>query len=234
MVHLFRGELGRSDRWRMRLDTTTNWSLTVAAATVSFGWANPNTSSATLVVGIWMVFSFLLIEARRYRYYDLWNHRLRLIEGGYWAPMLRREPADPDALHELAQAYAQPRIRLSWFSAIATRMNRAYSAILIVLVGSYFVKLYTHPTEARSVEELFDRAHLGPFPGGFVFFLMVAFSAGLLFMLAAALVARPPLGELRPARFTHRRRVVELFLSPYASSLSTRRERSRKEARGRG
>ena len=29
---LYRGELGRSDRWRMRLDTTTNWALTTTAA----------------------------------------------------------------------------------------------------------------------------------------------------------------------------------------------------------
>ena len=27
LVQLYRGELGRSDRWRTRLDTTTNWAL---------------------------------------------------------------------------------------------------------------------------------------------------------------------------------------------------------------
>ena len=97
MAQLYRGELGRSDRWRTRLDTTTNWALTTTAAVISFGFGSVGSSHVTLLVGIWMVMTFLVIEARRYRYYDLWNRRVRLMEDGYWAPMLRREPVDPDA-----------------------------------------------------------------------------------------------------------------------------------------
>ena len=44
MAQLYRGELGRSDRWRTRLDTTTNWALTTAAAVISFGFGNASTS----------------------------------------------------------------------------------------------------------------------------------------------------------------------------------------------
>lgn len=84
MVHLYRGELSRSDVWRSRLDTTTNWALTVAAATISFSFGSTQTSHATLLVGIWLVVTFLIIETRRYRYYDLWNRRLRLLEDGFW------------------------------------------------------------------------------------------------------------------------------------------------------
>src|SRR6476660_284135 len=102
MAHLYRGELGRSDRWRTRLDTTTNWALTTTAAVISFAFASPSTPHVTIIVGVWMVMTFLLIDARRYRYYDLWNRRVRLLEDGYWSPLLRREPVDPDALKELA------------------------------------------------------------------------------------------------------------------------------------
>lgn len=48
-----------------------------------------------------MVLTFLFMEARRYRYYDLWMRRVRLIEDGYGAPVLRREPVDDEALREL-------------------------------------------------------------------------------------------------------------------------------------
>ena len=133
MAQLFRGELSRSDTWRSRLDTTTNWALTTTAAVISFGFASPNTSHVVFLVGIWMVLGFLLIEARRYRYYDLWIRRVRLLEDGYWAPMLRREPVDPDALRELASHMERPQIQLSLFSAISTRLNRAYGHILLIL-----------------------------------------------------------------------------------------------------
>src|SRR5438132_3762698 len=101
VAQLYRGEVSRSDRWRTRLDTTTNWALTTTAAVISFGFASASTSHVPLLVGIWMVLTFLFIEARRYRYYDLWNRRLRLLEDGYWAPTLRGEPIDPDAMREL-------------------------------------------------------------------------------------------------------------------------------------
>ena len=48
MAHLYRGELGRSDRWRTRLDTTTNWALTTTAAVISFGFANVSQSHVTI------------------------------------------------------------------------------------------------------------------------------------------------------------------------------------------
>ena len=67
------------------------------------------------------------VEARRYRYYDLWIRRVRLLEDGYWAPMLRHEPVDPDALRELALEMERPQIQLSLFCApSSTRLNRAY------------------------------------------------------------------------------------------------------------
>ena len=216
MAHLFRGELSRSDTWRTRLDTTTNWALTTTAAVISFGFASPQTSHMVLLVGFWMVLTFLIIEARRYRYYDLWNRRVRLLEGGYWAPLLRHEPLDPDALRELAAEMSRPQIQLSLFSAIATRINRAYGPILMVLLVSWFVKVYSHPTPGPSWDEFFARAHIGPVPGSVVvaFLSLVTAVAALAFI--TALVARPPLGELRPRPRSKRLAMWEMMFRPYA------------------
>ena len=228
MAHLFRGELSRSDRWRTRLDTTTNWALTTTAAVISFGFSNPATPHVVLLVGIWMVVTFLLIEARRYRYYDLWNRRVRLIEDGYWAPMLRREPVDPDALRELAAELSRPQIQLSLISAIATRMNRAYGPILVVLLLTWFVKVYAHPLPIKSLEEFIERAHIGPFPGAVV---SVVLALGTLFALTlfiSSFVARAPLGELQSRPRTQRRALWEIFSRPY--ELKTPRSRKGRRA----
>src|SRR5881628_1276105 len=133
LAQLYRGEVGRSDRWRSRLDTTTNWALTTTAAVISFGFGSASTSHVPLLVGLWMVLTFLFIEARRYRYYDLWNRRLRLLEDGYWAPLLRGEPVDPDAMRELALELERPTLQLSLFAALQTRLQRAYGSLVVVL-----------------------------------------------------------------------------------------------------
>ena len=36
MIHFYRGEVQRSNTWRNRLDTTTNWAVLTAGATLSF------------------------------------------------------------------------------------------------------------------------------------------------------------------------------------------------------
>lgn len=216
MAHLYRGELGRSDRWRTRLDTTTNWALTVSAATVSVAFGSSGMSHVTVLVGMWMVITFLLIEARRYRYYDLWNRRVRLMEDGYWAPLLRREPIDPDALRELALELARPQLQLSFFSALATRMNRAYGSLLMFLTIAWFGKVYSHPHPAKTLHEFFFRAHMGAVPG----WVVAGIVALLMLVLASAFVisfvARAPLGELQPRPRRRGLAVGDMFFRPYA------------------
>ncbi|HEX8437234.1 DUF2270 domain-containing protein [Archangium sp.] len=228
MAQLFRGELSRSDTWRSRLDNTTNWSLTTTAAVVSFGFSS-TASHVVFIVGIWMVVSFLTIEARRYRYYDLWMRRVRLLEEGYWIPMLRREPVDPDSLRELVSLMERPQIQLSVFSSISTRLNRAYGPILLVLTLSWFVKVYSHPAAPESFEEFVERAHVGPVHGGvvmaFLFLLVLVFA----YLFVASFFTRAPLGELRSRPRGRRATLWESFYRPYAT-LSPRRRARRKSA----
>lgn len=216
MAQLYRGELSRSDTWRTRLDTTTNWALTTTAAVISFGFSSPESSHVVFLVGVWMVLSFLLIEARRYRYYDLWNRRVRLLEDGWWAPRLRREPVDPDALRELALAMSRPQIQLSLFSAISTRLNRAYGPILLVLLVTWFIKIYTFPRPPQSLGDFTHRAHVGPMPGGIVMVLVLLTILIATYLFISSFFIRAPLGELRTRPRGRRAALWESFYRPYA------------------
>lgn len=224
MAQMFRGELSRSDTWRSRLDNTTNWSMTTTAAVVSFGFSTA-ASHVVILVGIWMVLSFLLIEARRYRYYDLWIRRVRLLENGYWVPMLRREPVDPDAIRELVSLIERPQIQLSLFSAISTRLNRAYGPILLVLTLTWLVKVYSHPQAPVNWHEFVERARIGPIHGSVVMVGMGLLALVFAYLFLASFFVRAPVGELRPLPRGRRAALWETFYRPYAPLTPRRRAR---------
>ena len=88
MVHFYRGEVQRSSAWRTRLDTTTNWAVVASGAAISFALSDPNHHYGVIILNTLLVTLFLWIEARRYRYYELWSYRVRLMETDFFASML--------------------------------------------------------------------------------------------------------------------------------------------------
>ena len=81
MVHFYRGEVQRSNTWRNRLDTTTNWAVITAGATLSFAFSSPNNPHFVIPINSVLVAFFLFMEARRYRYYEIWANRV--LDGSY-------------------------------------------------------------------------------------------------------------------------------------------------------
>ena len=88
MVHLYRAEVTKANLWRSRLDTTTNWSVITAGAALTFAFGAPENPHFVLLLVLILMLAFLVIEARRYSYYVLWYHRVRLMETVFFATML--------------------------------------------------------------------------------------------------------------------------------------------------
>ena len=80
MVHFYRGEITRSNVWRTRLDSTTNWAVVTVGAILTFAFGSAENSHVVILVSFLLVWLFLTIESRRYRYYELWALRVRLME----------------------------------------------------------------------------------------------------------------------------------------------------------
>ena len=87
MAHFFRAEVQRANIWRTRLDATTNWAVvsTGAALTIAF---TQSSHHGVILLNTLLITLFLYIEARRYRYYELWSSRIRLMETDFYAAML--------------------------------------------------------------------------------------------------------------------------------------------------
>lgn len=67
--------MNRTNVWRTRLDTTTYWAIVTKAAFLSFGFGSREIPHFIIILASIFVLFFLIIETRRYKYFDLWRWR---------------------------------------------------------------------------------------------------------------------------------------------------------------
>ena len=135
MVHFYRGEVQRSNVWRTRLDATTNWAVITAGATLSFVFSSADNPHFAIPINSILVSIFLFMEARRYRYYDVWANRVRVLETGYFAPMLshRTIPPDKQWADHISEDLLRPHFTISTWEAVGRRLRANYIWIFILL-----------------------------------------------------------------------------------------------------
>ncbi|RWR53124.1 DUF2270 domain-containing protein [Sinirhodobacter ferrireducens] len=185
VAHLYRGEVYRSTIWRTRLDTTTNWSVVTLGIALSISFASPAASPLPLIlVGILIVF-FLMLEARRYRYFNVWRARCRWMERHFFAPLLTdgEQHLETGWQTVLAEDYRFPRYHVPMRVAVGRRIRRNYIWILLIQSAAYAGKLMVHPGPLTSARELYERAAIGPVDGRIVIVM------GCLYVLSWALAA---------------------------------------------
>lgn len=177
LAHLYRGEVYRSTIWRTRLDATTNWSVVTLGLAMSISFASPDASPLPLLLVGVLISMFLILEARRYRYFNVWRARCRWIETNFYAPLLLRshKPEPGEWQDVLAQDYLKPQYHIGFFRAMGRRLRRNYSYILAFQGIAYFGKILVHPSAAHSFGDMLDRMAIGPIPGIAVFAFLIAF-----------------------------------------------------------
>jgi uncharacterized membrane protein len=180
LAHLYRGEVYRSTVWRTRLDSSTNWAVVTTGIALSATYARADASPLPMVLVGLLVTVFLVFEARRYRYFNVWRARARLLETDFYAPMLRGEPVRVDSgwTTLLAQDYIAPRYHISFARAIGRRLRRTYGWIFVIQAIAYYGKLAIHPNPITTLADLWERAAIGPIPGELVVAAGVLFHGG--------------------------------------------------------
>jgi uncharacterized membrane protein len=200
MIHFYRGEVQRSNTWRNRLDTTTNWAVLSAAATLSFVFSSPSSPHFVIPINSLLVAVFLIMEARRYRYYEIWSSRVRVIETGYFAQMLGPEsvPRDEEWASHLASDLLTPHFTISEWEAIGRRLRRNYIWIFALMALSWNLKVYLYPGPATSFDEFLQRATVGLVPGSVVFIVGFIFNAAVFLFAVGTIKLREATGEILP------------------------------------
>jgi uncharacterized membrane protein len=181
MGHAYRGELGRTTAWRTRIDRTTNWAVVLTATLLTWSFSGDSRPHYVLLVGVGMVAVFLGIEARRYRIYDVWRSRVRLLEENVFANALDPEGVEhSDWRTLLSEDLREPTLKTPILEAVSRRLRRVYFALLSVLIGAWLVRLTVFATAPTG---LVGNAAIGSLSGEVVVATVGAFYAALVAIL---------------------------------------------------
>ncbi len=199
MVHLFRAEVQRANVWRQRLDTTTNWAVVSAGATLSIAFSQPVVHHGVIILNTLLTTWFLFIEARRYRYYELWSYRIRLMETDFYAAMLVPPfHPSPEWAESLAENLLSPSFPISMWEAFGRRLRRNYLWIYFMLGASWLAKGYLFPTPAVNLPEFIQRGAIGPIPGQLIIALGAAYYVFLMLIAIGTIGMTKATGEILP------------------------------------
>jgi uncharacterized membrane protein len=188
LIHLYRGEMGRMTMYRVRLDTTTNWSIVTIAAISTFGLGDPQVPHDIFLLLMALLTFFLNIEARRFQIYEMVHARVRLLERFFYHEMLGVE-ADSKWHAQILSSLARPKSPINRIQAIGWRIRKNYLTIYLLTVALWLLKLtfatgdpLTEPDLAR----LIAQARVAGVPGTVVMLIVLCGILLLVILLAYA------------------------------------------------
>jgi uncharacterized membrane protein len=195
MSHFHRAEIARMAGWRDRLDRTTNWALTVAAAMLSVSLSSPSSHHGVVLFAMLLTLVLLWIEARRYRFFDVYRARVRQFERYYFAQIFSPQPDfASNWLAILGESLRIPKFLISQRLAFARRLKRNYIHVFLILLAAWILKISTPNLQEQgpkgdfvhSVLEAITNANLGPIPGAVVVLIVALFYIALILLAVFA------------------------------------------------
>jgi uncharacterized membrane protein len=190
LAHYHRAEITRMAGWRDRIDRTTNWAITVVAAMLSVSLSTPTAHHGVLLFAMVLVLLLLVIEARRYRFFDVYRNRVRRMERNYFAQIFAPEEGTTDDwILKLGDDLRRPMFLTSTSQALSRRLRRNYCWLFLILLFAWlvkttFIRMQENAAEAHlvgSIGEWVRNAAIGPMPGWAVILAVTLFYAWILY-----------------------------------------------------
>jgi uncharacterized membrane protein len=196
MIHYYRGEIGRMSGWRNRIDQTTNWAITVVAAMLSVALSTPTAHHGVLLMALLLISLLLFVEARRYRFFDVYRTRVRQIERHYFAQVYSPIPSgvDIDWTKAIGQSLRQPTFHMTLLQALSRRLKRNYFWMYAILLVAWLLKLASPelqanadpeaalPSQPFSIMHMVENAAFGAIPGWLVLAAVIVFYGAITFV----------------------------------------------------
>jgi len=178
MSHFYRGEIGRIMVWRQRLDTTTTWGITTTGTIFTVAFSFETVPHLIFFFNLAIVLMMLWIEARRYRFYDAFRARVRMLEAHFITPVILREKSKLEGNWRklVAEDLLVPAFKISMFESIGRRLQRNYAFITTIILTAWITKIFIHPPagqEINSLSSLYSALSVGAFPSWFIATIML-------------------------------------------------------------
>jgi uncharacterized membrane protein len=188
--------------WRDRIDLTSNWAITVVAGMLSVSLSTPSAHHGVLLFAMVLVMLLLSIEARRYRFFDVYRARVRMLERNYYAQIFAPHPGQTeDWMERLGEDLRAPQFLISRRLAMSRRLRRNYFWMFLVLLAAWILKVSSawllqdaDPVDpTKPLRGVVQNLALGPVPGWFVLLVVGTFYCWLTY---ATFRPRKKSGEL--------------------------------------
>ena len=177
MAHFYRGEMGRIMVWRQRLDVTTNWAITSTTAIITIAFSTREVPHIIFFFNLAIVWVLLWIEARRYRFYDAFRARIRMLEAHFLVPMVmeNRELLQGEWKKLVCEDLILPCFKISKLEAVGRRLKRNYIFIFILILVAWVTKIFLHaPHAMEGLPDFYRALRVGHIPSLLVAFVFVA------------------------------------------------------------
>ena len=176
MSHFYRGEMGRIMVWRQRLDVTTNWAITSTTAIITIAFSSREVPHIIFFFNLAILWVLLWIEARRYRFYDAFRARIRMLEAHFLVPMVmeNRDLLQGEWKKLVCEDLILPCFKISKLEAIGRRLKRNYVFIFIMVLLAWITKIFLHATHAmQGIPDFYRALQVGHIPSWLVALIMV-------------------------------------------------------------
>lgn len=171
MSHFYRGELGRIMVWRQRLDITTTWAITSTTTIITVAFSFRDIPHIVFFFNLAIVWIMLWIEARRYRFYDAFRGRVRMLEAHFLVATVSRNPLllGGEWQRLVCEDLILPSFKISKLEAVGRRLKRNYVFIIAIILVAWMTKLFMHAQPAiNSWTAFYQALGVGGLPGWFV------------------------------------------------------------------
>lgn len=203
LCQYYRAEMARANTWRSRLDVTTNWAIITTAAFLSVAFGSPNIPHFVIILATIFVLFFLIIESRRYKYFDLWRWRIALLNENFFPNVILpgTAPIHADWREQLSSELKNSSFKISFREAFGRRLRRNYGWIFMVLASCWLAKVVIHPTPMENISEIFERATIFDLVhGSFVLGIGVIFNSALIIIALTTVKKRNVEVQIKSAR----------------------------------
>jgi uncharacterized membrane protein len=173
--------------WRQRLDVTTTWAITTSTTIIGFAFSIREVPHIIFFFNLALVWVMLWIEARRYRFYDAFRGRVRMLESHFLVPMVAQSPKmlDGEWRRLVCEDLLLPSFKISRLEALGRRIKRNYAFIFGIVLFAWTLKIFIHtPKPIGSFADFYQALAVQELPAWLAF----SFYAGTILVSIALLV----------------------------------------------